>query len=113
MSLTVAYLYLAVAILAEVIATSCLKASENFSKLIPSCITVLGYGIAFWCLSLTLRALPLGIVYAIWSGVGIVLIAAVGLVYFRQYLDLPAIIGIALIIAGVLVINVFSKSIIR
>ncbi|KAB8065093.1 SMR family transporter [Janthinobacterium violaceinigrum] len=105
------YFYLAIAIIAEVIATSALKASDGFSRLVPSIITVIGYGIAFWCLSLTLKVIPTGIVYAIWSGVGIVLISAVGWFWFKQSLDTPALIGLGLIIAGVLVINLFSKSV--
>ena len=111
MSLAMTYCYLAIAIIAEVIATSALKASEGFSRLWPSVIPVIGYGIAFWCLSLTLKVIPTGIVYAIWSGVGIVLISAVGWFWFKQSLDAPALIGLGLIIAGVLVINLFSKSV--
>ncbi|TXL75973.1 QacE family quaternary ammonium compound efflux SMR transporter [Vineibacter terrae] len=105
------YVYLGIAIVSEVIATSALKASEEFSRLVPSIIVVVGYGVAFYFLSLTLRTIPVGIAYAIWSGVGIVLIALVGLLWFRQALDLPAIIGMALIIAGVVVVNLFSKSV--
>jgi small multidrug resistance pump len=104
------YLSLAVAIVAEVIATSALNASAGFTRLVPSILVVAGYGVAFYCLSLTLRTMPMGIVYAIWSGVGIVLISIVGWALFRQALDLPAVIGIALIMAGVLVINLFSKT---
>ena len=111
MSLATTYFYLAIAIVAEVIATSALKASDGFSRLWPSVITVIGYGIAFWFLSLTLKVIPTGIVYAIWSGVGIVLISAVGWFWFKQSLDTPALIGLGLIIAGVLVINLFSKSV--
>jgi len=105
------YLYLAIAIVAEVIATSALKASDGLSRLWPSLVVVAGYGVAFFCLSLTLRTIPVGIAYAIWSGVGIVLIAGAGWVLYRQVLDLPAIIGLALIIAGVLVVNLFSKTV--
>ncbi|MBR0671949.1 SMR family transporter [Neoroseomonas soli] len=104
------YLYLTIAIVAEVIATSALKASDGFVRLWPSVVTVIGYGIAFYFLALTLRTIPTGIAYAIWSGVGIVLISAVGWIWFRQSLDLPAIIGMVLIIAGVLVVNLFSRS---
>jgi len=111
MSLAMTYLYLAIAIVAEVIATSALKASDGFSRLWPSLLTVAGYCIAFWFLSLTIRVIPTGIVYAIWSGVGIVLISAVGWFWFKQSLDIPALIGLGLIIAGVLVINLFSKSV--
>ncbi|EIM27786.1 DMT family transporter [Microvirga lotononidis] len=104
------YVYLFAAIISEVIATSALKASEGFSRFWPSAIVILGYGIAFYCLSLTMRTIPIGIAYAIWSGVGIVLIALVGLLLYRQALDLPALIGMALILTGVLVINLFSKT---
>lgn len=105
-----AYVYLLVAIVAEVVGTSALKASEGFSRMIPSALVVLGYGIAFYCLSQVLKSIPVGVSYAIWSGLGIVLISLVGAVVFKQALDLPAIIGMALIIAGVAVINLFSKS---
>nr|WP_091131944.1 SMR family transporter [Microvirga guangxiensis] len=105
------YLYLGVAIVAEVVATSALKASEGFSRLGPSLIVLFGYGLAFFFLSLTLRAIPVGIAYAIWSGIGIVLISAVGWIWFKQALDMPAIIGMGLIIAGVVVVNMFSKSV--
>jgi small multidrug resistance pump len=104
------HLYLSIAIVCEVIATSALKASDGFSRLGPSLIVVTGYAAAFYCLSLTLRTVPVGIAYAIWSGVGIVLIVAVGWVLYRQALDLPAIIGLALILAGVLVVNLFSET---
>ena len=103
------WLYLGIAIVAEVIATSALKASDGFSKLLPSAITVLGYGVAFYCMTLALRAIPLGITYAIWSGLGIVLVSIVGIVLYDEKLDLPAAIGMGLIIAGVVVINAFSK----
>ncbi len=104
------YLYLAVAIVAEVIATTALKSSEGFSRLLPSIVVVVGYGIAFYCLSMTLKTLPTGIAYAIWSGVGIVLVSLIGWLVHRQTLDLAAILGMGLIIAGVVVINVFSRS---
>ena len=110
MSLSISYAYLGIAIVCEVIATSALKASDGFTRLWPSVITVIGYGIAFVFLSLTLRVLPTGIAYAIWSGVGIVLISLVSWVWWRQALDVPAIIGMALIIAGVIVINLFSRT---
>ena len=105
------YLYLVVAVIAEVVATSALAASHGFTKPMPSLVTVVGYGIAFYLLSLTLRTIPVGIVYAVWSGLGIVLIAAVGAIWFRQPLDLPAVIGLGLILAGVVVVNVFSKTV--
>ncbi len=104
------YLILIAAILCEVVATSALKESDGFTRLLPSLVTVAGYGVAFYLLSLTLRTVPVGIVYAIWSGLGIVLIAVVGALRFRQALDWPAIAGLGLILAGVLVINVFSRS---
>jgi len=105
------YLYLAVAIIAEVIATSALKASDEFSKLVPSVIVVVGYGVAFYCLSMVLKTIPVGVAYAVWSGLGIVLISIVGLVMFGQKLDLAAIVGIVLIVSGVVVMNVFSKTV--
>jgi small multidrug resistance pump len=105
------YVYLGLAIVSEVIATSALKASAEFSRLVPSVVVVLGYAAAFYFLSLTLRTIPIGVAYAIWSGVGIVLIGLVGVVWFRQVLDLPAIIGMTLIVTGVIVVNVFSKSV--
>ncbi|WP_332672750.1 DMT family transporter [Aromatoleum sp.] len=103
-----AWLYLLVAIVAEVVATSALTASQGFSRLLPSVIVVTGYAIAFYFLSLTLRSIPVGIAYAVWSGVGVVLISLAALVLFGQRLDLAALLGIGLIVAGVLVINLFS-----
>lgn len=105
------YLYLAIAIVAEVVATSFLKSCEGFTRLRPSIVVVVGYVFAFYFLSLTLRSLSVGIVYAIWSGAGIVLVSIIAWILFGQKLDVPAIIGIALIIAGVAVINLFSKSV--
>ena len=105
------YLYLAIAIIAEVAATSALKASEEFTRLIPSLIVIVGYGIAFYFMTLVLRVIPIGITYAIWSGVGIVLVFVVGLLLYKQAPDLPAVIGMCLIISGVVVIHVFSKTI--
>ena len=107
------WIYLAVAIVSEVIATSALKAAEGFSRPLPSLAVVIGYGIAFYCLSTVLRTLPIGITYAIWSGVGIALITLVGWLVYGQTLDLPALLGMALIIAGVIVLNVFSKTIVH
>jgi small multidrug resistance pump len=103
------YVYLAIAIVAEVLATNALKSSQEFTKLGPSIIVVLGYGLAFYLLSLVLKTVPVGIAYAIWAGIGIVLVAIVSAIVFKQIPDLPAIIGMALIISGVVVINVFSK----
>ena len=104
------YLTLGAAIVLEIIATSFLKASEGFTRLWPSLVTAAGYAASFYCLSLTLKVLPIGVVYAIWSGVGIVLTAVVGWFIFKQRLDAAAIGGMALIVAGVLVINLFSKT---
>ena len=104
------YLYLLAAILCEVIATSALKAAEGFTRLGPSVVVIVGYGLAFYCLSLTLRTIPVGIAYALWSGIGIVLIALAGWILYRQTLDAPAMLGMALIVAGVLVINLFSRT---
>lgn len=104
------WLFLGVAIVSEVIATSAMKSSEGFTKLIPSLIVVFGYVAAFYFLSLTLKTIPVGIAYAIWAGLGIVLIAAVGWMAFGQKLGLPAILGMGLILLGVFVINVFSKA---
>lgn len=105
------WIFLSIAIVAEIIATSALKSAEGFTKLIPSLIVVIGYGIAFYFLSLTLEYISVGIAYAIWSGVGITLISIIGYCFYKQTLDLPAIIGILLIMAGVIVINLFSKSV--
>ena len=106
-----AYLYLAIAIIAEVAATSALKASAEFTKLIPSSIVVVGYGLAFYFMTLVLRTIPIGITYAVWSGLGIVLITIVGTVLYKQIPDIPAIIGMGLIVSGVVVIHVFSKTV--
>ncbi|MFC3703939.1 DMT family transporter [Devosia honganensis] len=104
------HLFLLVAIIAEVIATSALKASEGFSRLGPSVLVIVGYGVAFYCLSLTLRTIPVGVAYAIWSGAGIVLVSLIGFALYGQKLDVWALTGIGLIVAGVLVINLLSKS---
>ncbi len=105
-----AYLSLAIAIVAEVVATSALRASTGFTVLVPSAIAIVGYVVAFYFLSLTLRTMPVGIAYALWSGIGIVLISFAGWLIYKQVLDAPALIGMALIGAGVIVINLFSKS---
>ena len=104
------YLFLAIAIFSEVIGTTFMKQSEGFTKLVPSLITAATYAIAFFCLSQTLRTIPTGIAYAIWSGAGIVLIATVAAVFQGQKLDGPAIIGMGLIIFGIVVMNVFSNA---
>ena len=106
-----AYFYLAIAIIAEVAATSALKASAEFTRLVPSLIVIVGYGIAFYCMTLVLRSIPVGITYAVWAGLGIVLVTIVGAVLYKEIPDLPAVIGIGLIIAGVVVINVYSNTI--
>jgi small multidrug resistance pump len=103
------YVYLLLAIVFEIIATTFLKKSEGFSKVWPSIITVIGYSAAFYFLSLTLKQIPVGVTYAIWSGVGIIFITIIGIVVFKQIPDLPAIAGIILIIIGVMIINLFSK----
>ena len=104
------WLILFIAIVAEVIATSALKSSEGFTKPIASIVVVLGYMIAFYCLSLTLKTIPVGIAYAIWSGVGIVLVTTIAWIVFDQKLDVWGIFGIALIMSGVLVLNLLSKT---
>lgn len=105
------WVFLSIAIIAEVIGTSALKSAEGFTKLIPSLIVVIGYGISFYFLSLTLKYMSIGLAYAIWSGIGITLLSIIGYFFYKQTLDLPAIIGILLIMAGVIVINLFSKSV--
>jgi len=104
------WLHLLIAIFAEVVGTSALKASAGMTKLAPAAIVVLGYGAAFYFLSLTLAHIPVGVAYAIWSGVGIVLISLIGWRLFDQPLDMPALVGMGLIVCGVAVINLFSKS---
>lgn len=104
------WLFLSIAIVAEVIATSALKSSEGFSRLLPSVVVVVGYLIAFYFLSLTLKSIPVGVAYAVWSGVGLVLIALVGWWLYGQRLDLATLSGMAMIMAGILVINLFSTS---
>ncbi|EWH03286.1 DMT family transporter [Halomonas sp. BC04] len=104
-----AFVYLALAIVAEVVATSALKATEGFTRLWPSLLVIVGYVLAFYMLSLVLRTIPVGVAYAIWAGMGIVLVALVGALVFGQRPDLPAVLGITLIIAGVVVIQLFSR----
>ncbi len=104
------WLYLTLAILSEVTATSFLKSSEGFTKLWPSVIVILGYCLAFYFLSLTLDTIPIGVAYAVWSGVGIASIAIVSVIFFDQKIDTAAIIGMGLIIAGVVVLRVFSEA---
>lgn len=107
------YFYLALAIVSEVIGTSALKAAEGFSRPLPSLVVIVGYGAAFYFLSLALKVIPVGIAYAIWSGVGVALITLIGWVVFKQRLDAAALAGVALIVAGVVVIQVFSGAGVR
>jgi small multidrug resistance pump len=104
------WLLLLIAVVSEVVGTSALKASQGFTRLTPSLLVIGGYASAFYFFSLTLKSIPIGIAYAIWSGVGIVLVSIAGLVLYRQALDLAAVLGIALIVAGVLLLCLFSKS---
>jgi small multidrug resistance pump len=105
------WLYLGIAIVAEVIATSTMKATQGFTRLGPSLVVAAGYLMAFYFLSLTLRTLPVGVAYAVWSGVGIALVSLIAWLVYGQTLDGPAIVGMALIVAGVVVLNGFSKSV--
>ena len=105
------YFYLALAILGEVIGTSFLKATEDFTKLWPSLIVVLGYGAAFYFLTLSLKVIPVGIAYATWSGIGIVLVTVISILLYKQVPDWPAIIGMAMIIGGVVIMQLFSKTV--
>jgi small multidrug resistance pump len=105
------WLALAIAIVAEVIATSTMKATNEFTRFWPSLVVVLGYGTGFYFMTISMRVLPIGIMYALWSGVGILVVSIMGWVIYRQALDIPAIIGMSFIVVGVVVINVFSKSI--
>jgi small multidrug resistance pump len=104
------YVYLIIAIVAEVMATSALKASDGLTKPLSVLVMAVGYGLAFYFLSLTIRTIPVGVAYGIWSAFGIVLIAAIGALWFRQPLDLPATIGLGLIVTGVIVVNLFSQN---
>ena len=105
------YVYLLIAIACEIVGTTALKTTEGFTRLAPSLVTIVAYGFAFYFLSLPLKTMPVGIVYAIWSGTGIVLLALIDLFWFRSSIDLPGFVGIALILAGVLVINLFSQAV--
>ncbi|MBY0499822.1 small multidrug resistance pump [Nitrosomonas ureae] len=105
------WIFLSIAIISEVIATSCLKASEGFTRLWPSLVVIVGYVLAFYLLSLTLKTIPVGVAYAIWSGAGLVLIALSGWFFFGQSLDIPAMVGLTLIVAGIVVINMFSQTV--
>nr|WP_281379740.1 SMR family transporter [Ancylobacter tetraedralis] len=112
-SLFATYIVLLIAIAAEVVGTTAMSRSDGLTKLGPSLITLVGYAIAFWCLSIVLRTMPTGIAYAVWAGLGIVLITAVSWIFYGQKLDAPALIGLGLIVAGVLVINLFSNSVVH
>ncbi|MGH7472366.1 MAG: DMT family transporter [Candidatus Methylomirabilales bacterium] len=103
------YVYLLIAIIAEVMATSSLKASQGFTRLLPSVVVMVGYGAAFYFLSLSLKGIGVGVAYALWSGIGIVLLSVVGVVVFGEKIDLPAVIGFALIVAGVVILNLYSN----
>jgi len=106
-----AYIYLTIAVICEVVATSSLKATQEFTRLIPTLVVITGYLAAFYFLTLSLKTLTIGVAYAIWSGLGIVLIAVFGYIIYREMLDIPAIIGILLILTGIVVINVFSGTV--
>jgi small multidrug resistance pump len=104
------YLYLFIAIAAEVVGTLALKASEGFSRWVPSLIVVAGYGVSFYFFSLVVKTVPVGIVYAVWAGLGIVLVTVAGAMLYKQVPDLPAVLGMLLIVAGVVVIHAFSRT---
>ena len=104
------YAWLLVAIIFEVIATTALKETQGFTRLVPSLVTAAGYALAFYFLSLPLRTMPVGVVYAIWCGAGIILVTMIGWIWFRQALDCPALLGMGFIMAGVMIINLFSKT---
>ncbi|MEM6409420.1 MAG: SMR family transporter [Pseudomonadota bacterium] len=104
------FIYLIAAVIAETIGTTALQASQQFTRFWPSVIVVVSYAISFYLLALTLKYMPVGLMYALWSGFGIILIALIGYLYFGQSLDLPAVVGLGLIIAGIVLINVFSKT---
>lgn len=105
------YVYLVLAVVAETIATSALKSAEGFTRPLPTLVVAIGYITAFFLLSLIVQTMPVGIVYAVWSGTGIVLVAVVAAIWLKQIPDLPAIIGMTLILAGVLIVNLFSKTV--
>ena len=105
-----AYVYLFIAIVFEVVATGALKSADGFTRIVPSIIVVLGYGMAFWLLAISLKTLEVGFAYAIWSGVGIALVATIGVIFYDETVDLAAVIGFSLIIAGVVVLGLFSDA---
>lgn len=104
------YIFLILAVAAETVGTSALQASQQFTRLGPSLLAIGAYGVGFYLLSVTLKVMPVGVVYALWSGMGIIFIALIGFLVFKQRLDLPAVAGITLIIAGILVIQLYSKA---
>lgn len=105
------YLYLAAAIVAEVVATSSLKACDQFTKPIPSLVVLVGYGIAFYLMTIVLKFMPVGVTYALWSGLGIVLVTVTGAIVYKEVPDIPAVIGMALIVAGAVILNLASKTV--
>ena len=105
-----AYIYLSIAIAAEVVATTALKAADGFTNLVPTAVVVVGYSVAFYSLSLALRGIPLGVAYGLWSAIGIVLVSIAGWLFYEQRLDLPALVGLGLIVGGVLVIRLLSHT---
>jgi small multidrug resistance pump len=107
------YLYLVLAIVAEVVGTMALKASEGFTRLVPSLIMVAGYAVSFYLFSLVVKSMPVGVTYAVWAGLGIVLVTVAGAVLYKQVPDLAAVVGMVLIVAGVVIINLFSKTVVR
>lgn len=107
------YLYLLIAIVAEVIATTSLKSTNGFTRLWPVLVMAAGYGVSFYMLSIIVQTMPLGVVYAMWSGAGIVFVAIAGAIWFNQIPDWPAVVGILLIVAGVLIVNLFSKTVVH
>ena len=105
-----AFLYLLIAVIAEVLATSALKATNGFTAPLPIVLTIIGYAIALFFLGLTFKSIPMGLAYALWSGAGIILISPVGWIYFKQQLDFAAVVGLSFMIIGIVIIHVFSKS---
>lgn len=105
------YFYLAIAITAEVIATTSMKALDGFNKPLPLVLVIAGYAVSFWMLSLVVKTIPVGVAYAVWAGLGIVLVSIAAAILYDQALDLAAVAGMALIIAGVVVIQLFSQSV--
>lgn len=109
----IVYVYLGIAIVAEVVATGALKATQEFTRLLPSVLVIGGYGLAFYCLALVLRTVPVGVAYPIWSGLGMVLVTIVGIVVYRQIPDFAAVLGVTCIILGVVIIQLYSGTVNR